>query len=146
MRFLLAVVIVKTSNGIDRLVGACVDDKRMLEREIAEVGPRQRATLSELAVERGRFVNELRALGGGASRRGGSAMELLHELGRWLERAATGPSNTDAVAACRRSLRRTEARYDQALQLSWSEKVRAVLVSQRDQLHRSRDKLISIQY
>jgi hypothetical protein len=138
--------IMKTSNGIDQLVGACVDDKRMLEREIAEVGARNRPMLSELAAERGRFVSELRALGGGAARHGGSPIELLRELGRRLERVATGPSNTDAVSACRRSLRRTEARYDKALELSWPDEVRTVLLSQRDRLSLSRDMLISIQY
>jgi len=136
----------KTSNGIDQLIGACVDDKRMLEREIAEVGDRARPMLGELAAERGRFVSELRAFSGGAARHGGSPIELLRELGRRLERAATGPSNTDAVAACRRSLRRTEARYDKALQLSWPDEVRTVLLSQRDRLNQSRDMLISVQY
>jgi hypothetical protein len=136
----------ETSNGIDQLVGACVDDKRMLEREIVQVRARHRPMLSELAAERGRFVSTLRALGGGAARHGGSPIELLRELGRQLERAATGPSNTDAVAACRRSLRRTEARYDKALELSWPDEVRSVLVSQRDRLNHSRDMLISIQY
>ena len=139
-------VIMKMSNGIEQLVGACVDDKRTLEREIAEVGARNRPMLSKLAAERGRFESELRALGGGAARHGGSPMELFRELRRRVERAATGPSNSDAVAACRRSLRRTEARYDEALQLSWPDDVRAVLLSQRSQLHDDRAELISIQY
>lgn len=138
-----------TTNAIESLIAACIDDKRMLEHELGAVSVRSSAVLSEIAAERGRFVDDLEVLRDRAAPRrgpGGSPFERLREVGRQLERAATGPHEGDAVRACRRSLRRTEAKYDSALELSWPEGARAILSGHRDRLEQTEGSLMAIQY
>ena len=62
-------------------------------------------------------------------------------------RGALGLSNSgDAVAACRRSCRRTEERFDRALARSWPEPMRATLLEQRALLDDASAALVAIQY
>lgn len=140
----------RTSKAIDRVIDACIDDERMLEHESRFVRGHRRDLLARLAVEQAVFVGRLQGLGFG---RGGDRLshprswtELAREVGRLLRVIAGGRSDSDSVAACRRSCIRTEAPFDKALELPWPGAVREALVEQRAHLDGARNALIAIQY
>ena len=141
-------VSMRTSNAIDKVIEACIDEGRMLEHESRTVSKQRSEVLQHLATKRAQFVDELQRVGGrsDAGSHNGSWTELARELGRSFRLALGGPSDSDAVSACRRSCRRTESRFDAALGLPLSPSVHALLVEQRAQLDTDTKALIAIQY
>jgi hypothetical protein len=136
-----------TPRAMGKLIDVCIDDEGMLEHEGRSVHGHRRAVLGQLAAERSGLVGRLTALGyvRGRSRRV-SWIELGRELGRSLRSRLGGPNDGDSVAACRRSCRRAEIRFDAALELSWPEHTRSTLVHERACLGVARDALIAIEY
>jgi len=136
-----------TSKEIAKLIDACLDDERMLEHESRFVSPERARVLRVLAAERGRFIDELRGVGGiRDTREHGSWRELGRELSRDL-RVALGLGNGgDAIAACRRSCKRTEARFERALDLPWPTPSRAVIEGQHARIHATRDELSAVEF
>jgi hypothetical protein len=129
------------------LIDVCGDDQRMLEHEARAVHGQRSKVLALLAKERSQFIDQLRALAGpGARPHRGSWLELARELGRTVRGQLGVSTGGDSIAACRRSLRRTEEGFDGALELPWPQAMRAVLVDQRARLDTAQDKLISVQY
>src|SRR5579859_6187239 len=103
--------------------------------------------LTRLAGEREQFVAELERLGERPQRRpNGSWAELLREAGRNVWVAAVGRNDGDAIATCRHSRARTEARYDDAMQRPWPDEIRRVLDAQRGRLHAEADELNRLQF
>jgi hypothetical protein len=124
-----------------------VDDERTLRHERGFVDPTRAAALSRLARERGQFVEDLEQLAGPSQvRAAGSLVELLRELGRNLQVFAAGRNNGDAILACRHSHARTEARYEQAMQRRWQDRMWAVLEGQHRRLEESRAELSRLQF
>jgi hypothetical protein len=134
------------SNAIPRLINACLDDERMLEHESRSTQGYRRNVLEDLAEDRTRFVRELRELGYAESAWHTGVVERLRELGRSFRGVLGGPSGADSVAACRRSCRRTASVFDEALDLEWPARVRAILNEQRARLDDSQRSLNAIQY
>ena len=137
-----------SANAIDHLVDACIDDARMLQHESRTVAGHRRELLEDLARERAVFAEQLLALEEGHHARShpGSWTELARELARSLRSGLGVSTDGDAVAACRRSCRRTEERFDRALSLPWSEASRAIIAGQRTRLDDASRALISIQF
>jgi hypothetical protein len=136
-----------TSRAMAKLIDVCIDDERMLGHESRVVHGFRGAVLERLAAERTAFVEQLRDLDGvGAGSHHGSWIGRGREWGRSLRVGVGGPNDGDAVAACRRSNERAEARFDAALDLSWPELTRATLFRQRMRLDIARDALIGIEY
>ena len=138
----------RSSNAIRKVIDACLDDERMLEHESHTVGSRRSAVLHGLAIKRAAFAEQLRQIAGtrGAGSRNGSWTELGRELGRSVRTAVGGPSDSDAITACRRSCRRTESRFDAALALGLPPALHAILVEQRAELDRDMTALVALQY
>jgi hypothetical protein len=137
----------KTPAAIAHLIDACIDDKRMLEHESRAVHGHRRLVLERLTNEQARMVDRLKALGQADARpHRGSAIELGRELGRTLRGLLGCSTSGDAVHACRRSCRRAEARFDEALQLPWPQATFAVLTEERARLGAAADALVAIQY
>lgn len=106
----------KTSDVLQRLVQACVDDERTLLHESKFVDAQRASALTRLAREREQFIAELERVGALASRRSrGSWAELAREAGRDVWVAAAGRNKGDAITICRHSRARTEARYYDAM-------------------------------
>ena len=57
-----------------------------------------------------------------------------------------GCNSSDSILACRRSCDRTEALYDKALRLHWSQPILPTLLEQRDRIRLSRGELLAIQF
>ncbi len=130
-----------------KLIRACVDDERTLQHERRFVDAGRAETFTRLARERSQFVEELERLGGRApSRPNGSWAELLREAGREVWVAAAGRNNGDAVAACRHSRARTQARYDSAMQGSLPDEIRRALGEQLRRIRAEAHELIRLQF
>jgi|GEM_PF-2295779 len=133
---------VKTSRVLRELIRACVDDECTLRHESKFVDARRAEALTRLASERGRFVEDLERLEDGAARRPkASWAELLSEARRNVWVAAAGRNSGDAIASCRHSRSRTEARYDEAMRRALPDEVRRVLAAQRSRLNDETDEL-----
>lgn len=137
-----------SSNAIGKLIEGCLDDERMLEHESHTVGSHRRAVLHNLATKRARFAERLRQIAGQSDvgSRNGSWRELGRELGRSLRWALGGPSDSDAISACRRSCRRLESRFDKVLALRLPPAVRTVVAEQRIELDEDMNALVALQY
>lgn len=136
-----------TATTLEELIRACVDDERTLLHERTFVDAQRAETLTRMARERDEFVQDLERLGAPARKReSGSWVELLREAGRDVWVSAAGLNNGDAIAACRHSRARTEARYDTAMQWPWPDKVWRVLEAQRRRLQDDADELNHIQF
>ena len=135
-----------TSDVLRKLIRACVDDERTLRHEsrVAD-GPRAQA-LERLALERGQFVTDLERLANREQPHDGSWSELAREVKRDVWVAAAGRNAGDAITSCRHSRARTEAVYDQALQVPLPEEIRRVLAEQRRRLDDEADELIHLQF
>ncbi len=132
----------RTARILRKLIRACVDDECTLRHESKFVDASRAVALGRLASERARFVEDLERLeGGAASRPNASWAELLSKARRNVWVAAAGPNNGDAIASCRHSRVRTEARYDEAMQAALPEEIRRVLAAQRSRLHEEADEL-----
>jgi hypothetical protein len=136
----------KTADVLRKLIRACVDDERTLQHERGFVDGGRGAALSRMARERQQFVQDLALLAvPGQSDPSGSWAELLREVGRNVQVAAAGRNSGDSIATCRRSLQRTEACYDRALQRSWPAEMQRVLESQQGLLHEEASELNRLQ-
>ena len=132
---------------LQKLIRACVDEGRMLQRESARADARRGPTLERLARERAQFVVDLEGLESLRLRRAsGSWVELLREVGRDAFVLLAGRNTGDSVAVCRRSRARTEKRYEKALEGRWSDEARRVVAGQRRRVHDEADELIQIQF
>lgn len=140
------VEVMNTSNTLGKLIRACVDDERTLRHECKFVDASRAETLTRLACEREQFVAELERLGQGVQPHDGSWTELSREVGRDIWVTAAGRNSGDAITTCRHSLARTEALYDEALQVSWPDEIRCLLVSQRRRLHDETDELNQLRF
>ncbi len=137
----------KTPSLLGTVIRACVDDERTLQSERRFVDDGRAATLTRLATERGRFVTDLAQLTQSARLpRSSSWAELLREGVRGVWVMAAGRNSGDAIASCRRSLARTEDRYDKALQEPLPLAVRSVLALQRSRLRETEGELNRIRF
>ena len=57
-----------------------------------------------------------------------------------------GRNAGDAVAACRRSQRRTELRYERVLALELPQELKTALVNQRERVHAAGDELAKLEH
>lgn len=135
-----------TSDGLRRLIRACVDDGRTLRHESKFVDQVRAEVLMRLAGERGQFVTELERLAECEQPHDGSWGELSREARRNVWVAAAGRNSGDAITSCRHSRARTEAVYDDLLQASWPAEIQRVLAAQRRRLHDEADELIQLQF
>lgn len=139
--------LMNTANVIKGLIRACVDDGRTLKHELNFVDAGRAATLGRLAREREQFVVDLERLGDvGARRPNGSWGELVREGARNLWVTAAGRNNGDALAICRHSRARTEARYDEAMRTFWPDHVQRVISSQWHRLQAETQELNQLQF
>jgi len=136
----------KTSNPLQKLIRACVDDERTLRHESRFVDAKRAEALTRLASEREQFVAELERLGGGVATHDGSWTELSREAGRDVWVAAAGRNVSDAITSCRHSRARTEALYEEALQAPWPAETMRVLEAQRRRLHDESDELNQLEF
>ena len=136
----------RNSKGLQRLIIGCLDDERALHYESGIVHHNHRLVLSRLADERVQFADRLRALGEPGAHETRSWRGALRELLRAVRVLVGGRNNGDSVAACRRSCARTEALYDQAVKLQWSQPILPTLLEQREHLRRSCGELLGLQF
>ena len=137
----------KPTEVLRKLIRTCVDDERTLLHERKFVDAGRAETLTRLAREREQFVGDLERLGEGSPHGpNGSWTELLREAGRTIWVAAAGRNNGDAIATCRHSRARTEARYDDAMQGPLPDEIRSVLAEQRRRVHDEADELSQLQF
>jgi len=134
----------RLSTTIAKVIEARFDDERTLVHGSKHVDARKSALLTRLADERRRFSEELERLTGPIDRGtlgswGGLAWELSDNL-----RARVLGRSTEAVAACRRSQHRTEARYAKALELPLPTALHAALVAQHSRVHHAARELAEI--
>lgn len=134
------------TDGLRKLIRACVDDGRTLRHESKLVDAARAEALTRLAREREEFVATLERLAQSQQPHDGSWRELSREVKRDVWVAAAGRNNGDAIASCRRSRARTEALYDEALQAPWPDEIRQVLTAFRHLLHNEADELIKLQF
>lgn len=145
-RFMQFTASMTVSDVLRKLIRACVDDECTLRHESTLVDAGRAEALTRLARERERFVGDLERLAECAQPHYGSWSELSREAKRNVWVAAAGRNSGDAIASCRRSRARTEARYDEALQSPWPDEVQRVLAAQRRRLHDETDELARIQF
>ena len=132
----------RTSSVLRTLIRACVDDERTLRNARRFVAADDAEALERLAAEREQFVVDLELLAGPSQRRPtGSWTQLLREAGHDAWVTAAGPNRGDAIATCRDSRARTEARFDVAMQESVPGIVRAAIETQRGLVHDEADQL-----
>jgi hypothetical protein len=137
----------KTSHPLRTLIRACKDDERTLQHERKFVDPVTAETLARLAASVRSSVLDLERLGGsGQEGPNGSWAELAHEATRNLWVMAAGRNTGDAIASCRHSHKRTEARYEEAMQGPWGGEIGQVLAAQRSRLHDEVDELNRLQF
>jgi hypothetical protein len=123
---------VKPADVLRKLISAFVDDERTLLHERNFVDGGHTGTLTRLARKRAQFVVELQQLVGPTQRRAdGSWSELLREAGRSLKVAVAGRNNGDAIATCRQSSARIEARFDQTMRSPWPDSIRQMMEAQQ---------------
>ena len=137
---------IMTSNALQKLIRACVDDGRTLRHESKFVDAVRAEALTRLAREREQFVAELERLAKREQPHDGSWSELTREAARDVWVAAAGCNNGDAIRSCRHSRARTEALYDEALQASWPAEIRQVLAEQCRRVRDEADELSRLQF
>jgi hypothetical protein len=126
---------VTISKVLRALIDACLDDERTLLTQRRFVGVRSAEALDRMAKERGHFIAELERLAKPAPRPpDGLWAEFLHKAGRSVWETWAGHNAGGAIASCRQSRARTEARYERALRSELSDKARYVLAAQRRRL------------
>jgi hypothetical protein len=137
-----------SSSVLGGLIDACIDEHRMLDHERWRVDAYRNAVLARLAAERALAIARLTELGSavGTSARGGSWPALQRALGRATRAFMEGSDDGDPIAACCRSCRRTEERFDRALELQWPEAIRRVLAEQREVARDANVVLNALQY
>ncbi len=137
----------KASGMLRRLIGACIDDGSTLQHERKFVDASRAAKLARLAREREQFVVDLERLQEASQHRTVvSWTELVREATRNVKVAAAGRNNGDAIASCRHSRARTEARYDDAMLGPWPDETRRVLEAHLRRLHDEADELNQLQF
>lgn len=134
------------SDGLRKLIRACVDDERTLRHESGLVDEVRAAALMRMARERDQFVADLERLAGCEQPHDGSWGELSREARRNAWVAAAGRNNGDAITSCRQSRARTEAVYDEAFQVSWPDEIQRVLAEQRHRVQGEAEELIRLQF
>jgi hypothetical protein len=120
------------SKAVEAVTTALLDDERTLLREGTRIDATRRAVLTRLADERRAFAEELERSNGQSSRE--SWGSLGRELWRMLRTRWQPPSVGGAVAVCRSSLHRTEARYAKALVCDLPSDLRSTLLAQLERL------------
>jgi hypothetical protein len=133
-----------TSPAVAKVIQSCLDDERTLVQESHRLDPQREAVLIRLADERRRFAEELERFNGQASRESWSS--LAREVGNKLWIRLAGRNAGDAVAACRRSQRRTELRYESVLALELPQELKTALMNQRERVHAAGDDLAKLEY
>jgi len=136
-----------TSPAVAKVIQSCLDDERTLVQESHRLDPQREAVLIRLADERRRFAEELERFNGQASRESWSS--LAREAGETVSRVwmrLAGRNAGDAVAACRRSQRRTELRYESVLALELPQELKTALMNQRERVHAAGDDLAKLEY
>jgi hypothetical protein len=131
------------------MIGACVDDERMLSRAARMVDPKRREALTKLADERVKFIDELRTSGRTLHSNPHARGSLMGALrGAMLEAwvFTVGMNAGDVLGACRRSQERTEATFARNLEQTWPKETRALLAEQQGRVDHARQELIGIQY
>jgi hypothetical protein len=132
----------RNSPAVAKVIRSCLDDERALIQQSRHLDPYGEAVLVRLAGERRRFAEELERYNGQTSRE--SWASLARELGNKLWIRLAGRDAVAAIAACRRSQRRTEVRYEKALALALPDDVHAALTVQRNRVHAARDELAQL--
>lgn len=128
------------------LIRACVDDQRTLLHESKLVGTPLGATLGKFAHERDLFLTDLEQLAKAARRPSGSLAEHVREAAREIWVLGCGPNHGDAIAVCRHSRARTQARYEEALRRDWPSGARSMLAEQNRRLEAEADELRDLQF
>jgi hypothetical protein len=137
----------KTASVLRKLICACVDDERTVRHERTFVDAQRAGALTRLARNRSRFVDDLEQLVGHTPRRSdGSWVELLREAARSVKVVAAGRNNGDAIATCRHSCARVEARFDQAMRTQWPDAIQQLLEAQQSCLHDESAELDQLQF
>lgn len=137
----------KISKILRNLIRACVDYQWTLQHERTFVDAGRRKALTRLALERAQFIEDLERMGERAqSRPIVSWSEFFRELGRDAWVSAAGRNDGDAIATCRRSHARTEARYDDAMRRPLPDEIRRVLAAQRCRLHDEAEELNRLRF
>ena len=134
---------------IQGMIGACVDDERMLARAARMVDPERRRALNLLAGERVSTIDELRASGRTLHSNPHARGSLMGAVrGAMLEAwvFTVGMNAGDVLGACRRSQERTEAAFAKNLTQTWPKETRALLTEQMGKVDDARQRLIGIQY
>ena len=133
--------------ALGRVLDACIDEERVLDRQRVRVDAYRHAVLERLAKERAVGIARLTAVGAaqGAQRRGawGAVRRALGRTRRGLTDASDGD---DPIAACRRSCSHTQDTFDRALELPWPEPIREVLVEQHAMACGASQALSALQY
>jgi hypothetical protein len=135
-----------TLRVLRRLMRACLDDERTLLREGKLVDARRAVALERMAHQRDDFLVSLEALAAHRRPSTGTWSDLLREAWRDLWVVLAGRNNGDAIATCRQSNARMEARYDVALRGPWSKNARRLLESQRAMIEGERTELNQLQF
>jgi hypothetical protein len=138
----------RTSNALKMLIDSSRGNEHLLRYESDFVDSSRRPTLRRLAAECGTTVDRLLSLRSRRRRRsaGESWLELLRKVWRSLRVAVGGRNSGDSVAACRRSMHRAEALYDQALMLPLPAGTVALLVDRRKCIRDANAELVAIQF
>jgi uncharacterized protein (TIGR02284 family) len=131
-------------SAIAKVIRACLDDERTLVQRSKLVDAERSELLIRMADERRRFAEELEQFNGQGSRESWGTVARELESNLWAR--VVGRNTGDAVAACRRSQRRTEARYDQVLKLVLPTEVRAALMIQYKHVRAARNELTKVEY
>lgn len=137
----------KTAHLLTKLIRARTDDGCMLQHERKFVDPVRAETLTRLAARAKSSIADLERCGGRRQERPtGSWAELVREAARSLWVTAAGRNAGDAIASCRHSHKRTEARYEEAMRGPWAGEIGQVLEAQRRRLHDEVDELTQLQF
>jgi len=136
-------------SAIERILIACCDDAHVLAHGARLVAGIRRAGLRRLAHERERFCEELSLAGRTlhhTPRAHGSWAGFIRGALFDARRLATGPNAGDVIVGCRKSQRRVEAVFADALEGSWPKEVLDVLTAQHEAIAGARDVLVGMQY
>jgi hypothetical protein len=136
----------RNSKGLERLIVGCLDDEHTLDYESGIVDAARHLVLARMASERASFAEHLRTLGEPGARESVSWSGRLRELARSVRVLMGGCNSGDSILECRRSCDRTEALYDKAVRLQWSQPILPTLLVQRDRIRLSRGELLAIQF
>lgn len=124
------------TTALERLIGACVDDQRLLTQG-ERLDTTRRVALKRLADERGMFINELRVAGKTLKktpRARRSMSGIFRNLLMDANMLAVGVNAGDIVSACRNSQGRLEARFEAAMKKKWSHEIDVLLVEQHTKI------------